>query len=125
MGGDGALGRLLERAGRDPDVLAVILFGSAARGEAGSGSDIDVCLVLTSGADQMRTRLDYLSRFDLDVHAFQALPLYIRARVLREGRLLLVKDEDALYGLAVRTAKAFADFEPRYRLYLEEVLAGP
>lgn len=125
MGADGALERLLERARGDPAVLAVLLFGSAARGEATADSDVDVCLVLAPGADPTRARLDYLSRFDLDVHAFQSLPLYIRTRVLRERRVLLVKDEDALYELAVLTAKAFADFEPRYRLYLEEVLAGP
>lgn len=112
MGADGALGRLLERAREDPAVLAVVLFGSAARGEATPASDVDVCLVLTPEADPTRVRLDYLARFDLDVHAFQALPLYVRTRVLREGRVLLVKDEDALYELAARTAKEFADFEP-------------
>jgi predicted nucleotidyltransferase len=125
VGADGALERLLERAREDPAVLAVVLFGSAARGEATPASDVDVCLILAPGADPTRVRVDYLGRSDLDVHAFQALPLYIRTRVLREGRVLLVKDEDALYELAVRTAKAFADFEPRYRIYLEEVLAGP
>jgi len=36
-----------------------------------------------------------------------------------------VKDEDAFYELAVCRAKELAEFEPRYRIYLEEVLAGP
>lgn len=82
---DGALGRLLERAGADPDVIAVLLFGSGARGESTGTSDLDVCLVLRPGVDPTATRLDYLSRFDLGVHAFQALPLYMRSRVLRRG----------------------------------------
>lgn len=30
-----------------------------------------------------------------------------------------MKDEDALYELALRTVKAFEDLKPRYRLYLE------
>src|SRR5216684_4329688 len=40
--------RVLERARRDPDVLAVMLFGSHARGEASAASDVDLCLVLAS-----------------------------------------------------------------------------
>ena len=42
------LRRVLDRARRDPDVLAVILFGSHARGEASVTSDVDLCLVLAS-----------------------------------------------------------------------------
>ena len=94
-----ALNRLLERARRDPDVLAVILFGSRARGEASAGSDLDVAI-------------------------FQQVPLYIRSRVLREGTVLFVRDEEALYGLATRTARAFEDFRHVYREYLDQVARG-
>lgn len=59
MAADGALERLLDRAREDPAVLAVILFGSAARGEAAPASDVDVCLVLAPGADPTRVRLDH------------------------------------------------------------------
>lgn len=105
-------------------MLAVILFGSAARGEATSSSDLDVCLVLDPGTASQpeRRRLEYLAGFDLDVQVFQALPLYVRRRVLREGQVLLSKDDDRLYELAIRTAKAFEDFKPIYRRYLEAVL---
>ena len=68
--------------------------------------------------------MDYSGRFDVDAHVFRELPLYIRSRVLKEGRVLLVKDEDALDDLAIRTAKAFEDFKPTYRTYLEAVLRG-
>lgn len=43
-----SLARIVARAAADPEVLAVILFGSRSRGEAGPGSDLDVCLVLGS-----------------------------------------------------------------------------
>ena len=56
---DPALARLLSRAESDPDVLAVILFGSHARGEAGPTSDVDVCLVLVPGADPDRAFDDF------------------------------------------------------------------
>ena len=106
----------------------MFLFGSAARGEEGPRSDVDVCLVLaeTVASDALaaaRKRLDYLATSDLDVRVFQEVPLYIRHRILKEGQLLFVRDEsaDSLYGLALRTAREFERFKPIYREYLEQV----
>lgn len=120
------LKRLLARAESDPAVLAVLLFGSRARGEASDASDVDVCLFLPLEArvNPSEVRLEYLANFDLDIHVFQELPLPVRSRILKEGRVLLAKDEDALYELAIRTAKAFEDFKPQYRRYLEAVLGA-
>jgi len=120
------LERLLARAEDDPAILAVLLFGSRARAEASDASDVDVCLVMhpevRTGPSEIR--LAYLADFDLDIHVFQALPLPIRRRVLKEGRVLLSKDEDALYDLALRTAKEFDDFRHIYEAYLEAIADG-
>lgn len=120
------LERLLVRAEVDPDVLAVMLFGSRARGDAAESSDVDVCLVARrgSGANLTEMRIAYAGEFDLDVQVFQVLPLPLRSRVLKEGRVLLVadEDEDELYELAIRTIKEFEDFKPYYRRYVEAVL---
>lgn len=121
--------RLLEKAAEDPEVLAVIQFGSTVHGEATASSDIDVCLVLhLEEADRLalsRKLLDYAG-LNLDLHVFGLLPLYIRRRVLKEGRVLFCRDEGELYELAFRTAQAFEDYRYIYREYLEEVArAGP
>ncbi len=116
---------LVQRAQNDLDVLAVILFGSTARNERHQDSDLDICLVLQAGGTSPSTmtekRIAYMADFTLDIQVFQTLPLYIRQRVLKEGRVLFCRDEDALYTLALRTVKDFADFERMYRRYLEEV----
>ncbi len=123
-----AITRLVARAREDPDVLAVLLFGSRARGDATPASDHDVCLVLAApprtGSDATEKRLQYLAMVDLDVVVFQQLPLYIRTRVLREGRVLFTRDEDALYAVAVRTAKAFEGFRHIHHGYLDAVARG-
>lgn len=124
------LERLLTIAEEDRDVLAVLLFGSAVRGERTPTSDVDVCLALHARNYDAFTlshkKLVYLKQVDLDVHIFQQLPLYIRRRVLKEGRVLFCRDEDVLYELAFRTAQAFEDFKPLYSAYLAEVAhAGP
>ena len=120
--------RVLDRARRDPAVLAVILFGSHARGEASAVSDVDLCLVLASDSisslEMSRVRLAYLAEGSADIVIFQQLPLHVKSRVLKEGRVLFARDEDALYDVAVRAARAFEGFRHPYRAYLDDVARG-
>jgi predicted nucleotidyltransferase len=121
---------LLGKAKSDKDVLAVMLYGSEARQEQISTSDIDICLVLdpfshhTKKKSYSQKRLEYLKDFDFDIQIFQQLPLFIRRRVLKEGRVLFVRDERILYELAWRTAQAFDDFRHIHAAYLKEVESG-
>jgi len=123
-----AVARLVARATTDPDVLAVLLFGSRARGDAAPSSDFDVCLVLggkpRSDRDRAEKRLEYVAEAALDVAVFESLPLHIRSRVLKEGTVLYVRDEDALYAVAIRTVRAWEGFRHIHRQYLDEVLRG-
>jgi len=125
---DKQLERLLSKAREDSNILAVLVFGSTARDEQTAASDVDVCLLLQprkyDSLALSRKKLAYLQGNDLDVHVFQQLPLYIRRRVLKEGKILFARDLDALYALAFRTAQEFEDFKPIYRTYLAEVARG-
>lgn len=119
------LSLLLDQARADTDVLAVVLFGSVARGDPGPSSDLDVCLVLrpnVQGVAPSEKRVVYMGEVDADVQVYQQLPLYVRRRVLREGRVVLCKDEDALYDLAYRTVQAYEDFKYVYRTYQDAML---
>ena len=42
-------------------------------------------------------------------------------RVIKDGKVLHCKDDDALYDIAFTVIQEFADFEPIYRDYLKEV----
>ncbi len=87
---------------------------------------LEVDKLLAQAGRDTDVLLEYLAQFDLDVQIFQALPLYIRSRVLKEGQVLFVRDEDRLYDIAYRTAQAFEDFKPVYYRYLEQVAhVGP
>jgi predicted nucleotidyltransferase len=120
----GALEELVHAAEGDARILAVLLFGSQARGDSRPDSDTDVCLVLSASADSPeegpQTHLDYLAFSDLDVRVFQRLPLYIRQRVLKDGKVLHVKNEDDLYEIAFRTVRAWEHFRPFYLQYLQQ-----
>lgn len=117
--------RVLAKARHDPEVVAVLLFGSRARGRSAAGSDVDICLMLEprrrTASELSSKRLSYLKESDADIHIFSQLPLYIRRRVLKEGKVLFCRDEDLLYEIAFRTAQAFEDFKHIHYGYLEEV----
>jgi hypothetical protein len=49
-----AIARITERVRADPDVLALIIIGSVARGDARPGSDLDGYLLLTDAAYEAR-----------------------------------------------------------------------
>lgn len=119
------LSKIVERVMKDRDVLAVMLFGSYARGE--KFSDIDICIVMLPKSFNAlflsKKRLEYLTDFpEYDVRIFQQLPLYVRMRVLKEGKIIFCRNEDTLYDLAMKTVREFEYFKPVYFTYLEGVL---
>ena len=120
------VGKLVEKAKNDRKILAVFLFGSFLRDK--HPEDIDICLVLRKNVKKSefsKIKLKYLSDFpDLDISIFQQLPIYIRKRVIKEGKILLMKDFDELYDIVIDTIKEFDDFKKIYKMYLEGVMNG-
>ncbi|MDW7777067.1 MAG: nucleotidyltransferase domain-containing protein [Methanosarcinales archaeon] len=100
----------------------IILYGSAARGDAISGSDIDLCIYYNADEkeDLSRFRLDILSRLKgsvFDIRMFQQLPLYVRVEVLK-GRIIYTREQSFLYGIALDTIREFESFKPRFHDYI-------
>ena len=111
---------ILERAEKDKDVLAVALFGSYAQGKE-YYRDIDVCIFLNKEMSNLKMsekKLTYLEGLnnDIDLNIFQQLPLYIRIRIIKDCKILLLKNESLLYEIAFRTIKDFGDFEKAIEL---------
>ena len=118
---------IIEKAKKDKEVLAVALFGSYARGE--EYKDIDICISLKNKSyDKQylaKKRFQYtLTNEKYDVQIFQLLPIYIRKRILKEGKILYCIDENNLYDIYLFTIEEFEDFKPLYESYLEAVESG-
>ena len=117
---------IIGKARKDKDVLAVSVFGSFARGEK-PYRDIDICIILKpqkrGNLALSAKKLEYLSTFSnkLDIKIFQQMPLYIKHRILKEGKIVFCLNEDVLYDLACLTAKEYEDFKPIYKSYLEAI----
>ena len=113
--------RIIEPLKKNPDVLSIHLFGSYARGKEKPFSDIDICVVADKSADRDAI-LSHSSR-KIDLSIFHDLPLSMRFRVLKEGKLLFLRDELKLHRTTVATIKAYLDFKPHILRRMERVLS--
>ncbi len=100
----------------------IILYGSAARGDAISSSDIDLCIYYNADEKEAlsRFRLDILRKLKgsvFDIQMFQQLPLYVRVEVLK-GRIIYSKEQSFLHDIALDTIKEFESFKPRFHDYI-------
>ena len=104
-----------ELAGKE-EVIALILFGSVARGQARSISDIDLCMVTPRDLPQSG-RWDLLSYGSgrIDLNLFWDLPVTIRFRAIREGRVLFCKDMLLFHRIKVDTVREYFDVAPLVR----------
>ncbi len=100
-GTDLAVERLVEQIVEAVHPLRVILFGSVARGEVGSESDLDVLVVMPDGTPRLKTARELYRRiggigvpFDILVATPRLLEMHrdnpglIYGTILREGRTL-------------------------------------
>jgi predicted nucleotidyltransferase len=98
------------------NVLALLLFGSVAKGHARSDSDIDLCIITkkgTTASECMNLRRYGSKRVDLSL--FFALPLTIRFRVIKEGKILFCKDPLAIHRIKSDTIREYLDRAPLIR----------
>ena len=111
---------IIEPLKKNHDVILIYLFGSYARGREKPFSDIDICVV----ADKNANRDEILSHSSkkIDISIFHDLPLSMRFRVLKEGKLLFSRDELKLHRTIVSTIKAYLDFKPHIQRRIERVL---
>ena len=98
------------------DVIALVLFGSVARGQARRISDIDLCIV-TPGNIPQSNRWDLLSYGSqrIDVNLFCDLPITIRFRVIREGRVIFCKNALLFHRIKAETVREYLDIAPLIR----------
>lgn len=84
------------------DILAILLYGSAATGDETPRSDIDICIVLPSRKkmkdilNEIYRKLDVFTK-KYDVRFFEELPLYIQVNIIESNKIIYSKDIYELY----------------------------
>ncbi len=111
---------------RDPrGAVAVYLFGSVARGDAGPDSDVDVGILfateppatLDSPQFAIEAELERLLGCPVQVVALNRASADLVHRVLRDGRLVLDHDRSSRIRFEVRSRNQYFDTAPIRRLY--------
>jgi len=122
-----AVKRLL---GKYPVVLAY-LYGSEAREEATTLSDIDIALVVKDQlAPETRLQMELALEVefasihpgDYDVRTINDAPLAVKAEVVQTGALLFAQADDIRVDFEASTRDAYFDFLPVLRFHREAYL---
>jgi predicted nucleotidyltransferase len=120
--------RLRPVVASDPGVLAAWLFGSTARGTSGPLSDVDVAVLPVGDDPDLRLRLAAavaaaVAPRRADVVFLDEAPVALAYRVLRGGRVLSSRDDDARVEFWVRTVDRWLDMAPARRILADGLRA--
>jgi predicted nucleotidyltransferase len=110
-----------------PEVVAVYLFGSVARGEKTPESDVDLAILLDRqiGLPRLLEIMGALMEVagdKVDVSILNELPLPLQFRVVRDGRLLYVRNDRVRTAFETRVVEEYLDFKPRLEEYIAKWL---
>jgi len=102
-------------------VDCIYLFGSAARREAGPLSDLDLAILFSDSlpsqaraelAAELAGQAQRITGPTVDISILNDAPPVLKHRVIRDGRLLFVREEHRRVAFEVRAILEFLDFRP-------------
>lgn len=112
---------LVDRLSAFPEVVAVYLFGSFARGKPRKMSDVDIAVLTAdrSGNPGSSRHLDYivaaskaLGTDRLDLVILDSAPIALRHAVFRDGKLLFVRNPRVLAQFREESLRQYLDTVP-------------
>lgn len=134
MSTEGLIERLRPLLAAEPRIAAAWLFGSAARGEMRPDSDVDVGVIFVRGlqAQQREAVLaDLASRLEsstapraLDLVALEDQGHVFVHRALRDGKRIVVNDEERRVDFESDALVRYLDFKPTWDLAAREQVGG-
>jgi len=116
------ISKIIEIIKSDPNVIAIYLFGSHAKGEATPLSDINIAVILENPTSESEADIGSLSSTEIDVVLFHRLPLHIRYEVFKYGKETFVRDEEKLLEIKLKAMREYLDTARMYRIISSEVL---
>lgn len=125
------LGKIRAYFKKQPDVVAVYLYGSQARSEADKDSDIDLAVLLDEekgkklpsswGGRQVHFMNDLIGLLNqqMEIQDLSAVAISFVYRVLSEGKLLYCKNDSERVKFETRVLNQYFDLKPFYQEYYQ------
>ncbi len=102
--------------------MAILLYGSAARGESTERSDIDMCVVAPdTDHSKLYREILKISRGKYDIRIFEKMPLFLKIEVIKNHKIIYAKNVYDLYEYFYKFRKIWKDQEHRQKLTKEEL----
>jgi predicted nucleotidyltransferase len=111
-------------------VLAAYLFGSVARGQANTLSDVDIAALLTPGLCAeaiLEKQLDLVGILEgiigreTQVVILNNAPVLLAYQVIREGMILCEQNRQARIAFVVHTMKLYFDIQPMLEFHHQKI----
>ncbi len=117
------LERYIDQLQDDPNILAMVVYGSATK--SNKYNDIDIALIAFPEQIPFIDELKYMlgSYEEFDIHFLHKLPVYIQKDVIK-GKLQFYKDYHIIFDVFINIIREWDDFHKRYGLFLEEIRDG-
>ncbi len=106
-----------------PKVMAIILFGSYAKGTQKPISDVDIAVIVKDPDKSIEAEVSSFSSNVFDVVNFHRLPLYIQFEVLKYGKPLFVRDAEYFLDIKRNVLKEYLEMSYLYERMSRRVLA--
>ncbi len=108
-----------------PEIEAVYLFGSHARGQANRHSDIDLAIVPRRSSDVRRKQLDILTDMvrvgysNVDLVFLDCTDIVLKYEAIRDNVLVYARDEFDSGAYCSLIIRQYLDFQPYLKLQRE------
>ena len=114
---------VVEDIKKNEKVVAIILFGSWAKGRVTPLSDIDLAVIIKEPDPKTEAEIGSMCSRIIDISLFHKLPVYIQHSILKDGIVLYLKkeDEDFYKEVVLKVIRNYLEMEWIYRKRLKEV----
>lgn len=124
------INRLKTFCEKNPNILALFIFGSFGTEEELFQSDIDFAILYYKNIpliEHLNVAVEFvkiLEREDVDVLNLNEAPIDIKMRVISEGELIYCSNEIKLSDFKEKVFDLYADYEPVLRKFYEDYIEG-
>ncbi len=116
------LNKIVDKISKNKKVKAIFLFGSQVNGRAREDSDVDIAVLTKEINIDEEWKISGIGNEKFEIHIFNRLPLVIQFRVIKDGKLLFVKDERYLHDVWRYVVSRYLDFQPFIDRFYQRVI---